>query len=210
MLQARLKDVPFFSGMSKKELAAISRQTEKYSKSLEGIRKMERLPSALFIIDVGKESIAVQEAKRLCIPIVGVVDSNNSPRDIDFMIPGNDDAIRAIDLYCTAVANACLEGYEWPGNLRELGHLIERAVLTCPETATELDADMIEAPAAGRRDAADEARTGGGGLSLEASERAMIERALQESKGNQTRAAQLLGITRDTLRYRMAKFKMTS
>ena len=98
--------------LSKKELAAISRQTEKYAKSLEGIRKMERLPSALFIIDVGKESIAVQEAKRLCIPIVGVVDSNNSPRDIDFMIPGNDDAIRAIDLYCTAVANACLAGYE--------------------------------------------------------------------------------------------------
>lgn len=98
--------------LSKKELAAVSRATEKYSKSLEGIRKMERLPSALFVIDVGKESIAVQEAKRLCIPIVGIVDSNCSPRDIDFMIPGNDDAIRAIDLYCTAVANACLSGYE--------------------------------------------------------------------------------------------------
>ncbi|MBK7947331.1 MAG: 30S ribosomal protein S2 [Deltaproteobacteria bacterium] len=98
--------------LSKKELAAVSRETEKYAKSLEGIRKMERLPSALFIIDVGKESIAVQEAKRLCIPIVGIVDSNNSPRDIDFLVPGNDDAIRAIDLYCTAVANACLTGYE--------------------------------------------------------------------------------------------------
>ncbi|MEZ4330253.1 MAG: 30S ribosomal protein S2 [Myxococcota bacterium] len=98
--------------LSKKELAAVSRETEKYSKSLEGIRKMDRLPSALFIIDVGKESIAVQEAKRLCIPIVGIVDSNNSPRDIDFVVPGNDDAIRAIDLYCTAAGNACLEGYE--------------------------------------------------------------------------------------------------
>jgi small subunit ribosomal protein S2 len=98
--------------LSKKELAAGWRATEKYSKSLEGIRKMERLPSALFVIDVGKESIAVQEAKRLCIPIVGVVDSNCSPRDIDFLVPGNDDAIRAIDLYCTAVANACLAGYE--------------------------------------------------------------------------------------------------
>ena len=98
--------------LSKKELAAVARETEKYGKSLEGIRKMDRLPSALFIIDVGKESIAVQEAKRLCIPIVGIVDSNNSPRDIDFLVPGNDDAIRAIDLYCTAVANACLEGYE--------------------------------------------------------------------------------------------------
>ncbi len=98
--------------LSKKELAAVSRATEKYAKSLEGIRRMERLPSALFVIDVGKESIAVQEAKRLCIPIVGVVDSNCSPRDIDFLVPGNDDAIRAIDLYCTAVANSCLSGYE--------------------------------------------------------------------------------------------------
>ena len=98
--------------LSKKELAAMSRQTEKYEKSLEGIRAMERQPDAIFIIDVGKESIAVQEAKRLHIPIIGIVDTNNSPRDIDFVIPGNDDAIRAIDLYCTAVANACREGYE--------------------------------------------------------------------------------------------------
>ena len=98
--------------LSKKELASMMRQVEKYSKSLEGIRAMERPPNAIFIIDVGKESIAVQEAKRLHIPIVGVVDTNCSPRDIDFVVPGNDDAIRAIDLYCTAVANVCLEGYE--------------------------------------------------------------------------------------------------
>ena len=98
--------------LSKKELASMTRQVEKYAKSLEGIRSMERPPDAIFIIDVGKESIAVQEAKRLHIPIVGVVDTNCSPRDIDYVVPGNDDAIRAIDLYCTAVANACREGYE--------------------------------------------------------------------------------------------------
>jgi small subunit ribosomal protein S2 len=98
--------------LSKKEAAAMTRQVEKYAKSLEGIRSMERQPDAIFIIDVGKESIAVQEAKRLNIPIVGVVDTNNSPRDIDFVVPGNDDALRAIDLYCTAAANACREGYE--------------------------------------------------------------------------------------------------
>jgi small subunit ribosomal protein S2 len=96
--------------LSKKELAAMSRAVEKYSKSLEGIRGMERQPDAIFIVDVGKEGIAVQEAKRLHIPIVGVVDTNCSPRSIDYVIPGNDDAIRAIDLYCTAVANACREG----------------------------------------------------------------------------------------------------
>jgi len=98
--------------LSKKELSSMTRQVEKYAKSLEGIRSMERPPSAIFIIDVGKEGIAVQEAKRLHIPIVGVVDTNCSPRSIDYVIPGNDDAIRAIDLYCTAVANACREGYD--------------------------------------------------------------------------------------------------
>ena len=98
--------------LSKKELSSMTRQVEKYAKSLEGIRHMERPPSAIFIIDVGKEGIAVQEAKRLHIPIVGVVDTNCSPRSIDYVIPGNDDAIRAIDLYCTAIANACREGYE--------------------------------------------------------------------------------------------------
>ncbi len=98
--------------LSKKELSSMTRQVEKYDKSLEGIRSMERTPDALFIIDVGKESIAVQEASRLHIPIVGIVDTNCSPRQIDLVVPGNDDAIRAIDLYCTAAANACREGFE--------------------------------------------------------------------------------------------------
>ncbi|MFK7898813.1 MAG: 30S ribosomal protein S2 [Myxococcota bacterium] len=98
--------------LSKKEQSSMQRQVEKYEKSLEGIRSMDKLPDAIFIIDTGKESIAVQEAKRLHIPIVGIVDTNNSPRHIDFVVPGNDDAIRSIDLYCTAVANACREGWE--------------------------------------------------------------------------------------------------
>jgi small subunit ribosomal protein S2 len=98
--------------LSKKELSSMTRQVEKYDKSLQGIRSMERTPDAIFIIDVGKESIAVQEANRLHIPIVGVVDTNCSPRSIDLVVPGNDDAIRAIDLFCTAAANACREGYE--------------------------------------------------------------------------------------------------
>jgi small subunit ribosomal protein S2 len=96
--------------VSKKELAQINRQVDKYRKSLDGIRGMSRLPQALFIIDVNCESIAVKEAHRLSIPIVAVVDSNCNPKDIDFVIPGNDDSIRAIQLYCSRVANACLEG----------------------------------------------------------------------------------------------------
>jgi small subunit ribosomal protein S2 len=94
----------------KKELARINRLIEKYRKSLDGIKEMGRLPDALFVVDVSKEEIAVTEARRLGIPIVAVVDSNCSPEGIDFVVPGNDDAIRAIQLYCARVADACLEG----------------------------------------------------------------------------------------------------
>jgi len=96
--------------LSKKELARVNRAVDKYAKSLAGMREMSRLPAAIFVIDVGKESIAVSEARRLGISVVGVVDSNCSPNGIDYPIPGNDDAIRAIELYCNAFADACLEG----------------------------------------------------------------------------------------------------
>ncbi len=98
------------AALSKKELARISRACEKYAKSLDGMKEMNRLPQVVFVIDIGKESIAVSEAKRLGIPVVGVVDSNCNPDGIDFPIPGNDDAIRSVELYCSVVANACVEG----------------------------------------------------------------------------------------------------
>jgi small subunit ribosomal protein S2 len=105
-----LGDEEKLAELSKKDLARMNRQVEKYRKSLDGIRGMSRLPQALFIIDVNCETIAVREARRLSIPIIAVVDSNCDPLDIDFVIPGNDDSIRAINLYCSKVANACLEG----------------------------------------------------------------------------------------------------
>jgi small subunit ribosomal protein S2 len=95
---------------SKKELARLNRSIEKYRKSLEGIKEMTRLPDAIFMVDVNREAIAVSEARRLGIPLVAVVDSNCSPDGIDFVIPGNDDSIRAIQLYCSRIADACLEG----------------------------------------------------------------------------------------------------
>ncbi len=95
---------------SKKELSRLNRSIEKYRKSLDGIREMTRLPDAVFVLDVNREAIAVSEAQRLGIPIVAVVDSNCNPEDIDYVIPGNDDSIRAIQLYCSRIANACLEG----------------------------------------------------------------------------------------------------
>ncbi len=96
--------------LSKKELSRMNRWVDKYQKSLDGIKEMTRLPDAVFVIDVGCEAIAIKEANRLGIPIVGVVDSNCNPDSIDYVVPGNDDSLRAIQLYCERVAEACIEG----------------------------------------------------------------------------------------------------
>ncbi len=96
--------------MSKKEALSFSRELEKLQRSLGGIKDMNGLPDALFIIDVGYQKIAIQEAKSLNIPVVGVVDTNNSPEGVDYVIPGNDDSARAIRLYARDVADAILEG----------------------------------------------------------------------------------------------------
>ncbi len=99
-----------FDRITKKETLTLSREREKLERSLGGIKDMAGLPDALFIIDVGHEKIAVAEAKKLGIPVIGVVDTNNSPDDIDYIIPGNDDAIRAVTLYAQGIANAVLDG----------------------------------------------------------------------------------------------------
>ncbi|MBQ9394597.1 MAG: 30S ribosomal protein S2 [Proteobacteria bacterium] len=99
-----------FAKLSKKEVRVIEREREKLEKSLGGIKDMNTLPGALFIIDSGKESIAVNEAKILGIPVIAVVDTNCDPEPIDYVIPGNDDAIRAIRLFSSAIADACIEG----------------------------------------------------------------------------------------------------
>ena len=96
--------------LSKKEQLLNQREREKLERSLGGIKNMERVPDALFVIDVGFHKIAVTEARTLGIPIVGVVDSNNSLDGIDYVIPGNDDSTRAIRLYARGVADAILEG----------------------------------------------------------------------------------------------------
>lgn len=96
--------------LSKKELSRINRWIEKYKKSLDGIKEMTRLPDAMFIVDVKREAIAVKEGHRLGIPIIAIVDSNCDPGSIDFVIPGNDDSTRAIELYCQRAADACAEG----------------------------------------------------------------------------------------------------
>ena len=96
--------------MSKKESLFYQREIEKLDKSLGGIKDMPSLPDALFIVDVGYQKIAVEEATKLGIPIIGVVDTNHSPLGIDYVIPGNDDANKAIQLYARGIADAILAG----------------------------------------------------------------------------------------------------
>ncbi len=99
-----------FDRLGKKEILMLRREHDKLEKSIGGIKDMRRPPDAMFVIDVGYEKIAVAEARKLGIPVVAVVDTNNSPDNIDYVIPGNDDAIRAIQLYVTAAADAINEG----------------------------------------------------------------------------------------------------
>jgi small subunit ribosomal protein S2 len=97
---------------TKKEALQLDREREKLEKNLGGIKHMNKLPGAIFVIDPKKEAIAVQEANKLGIPVVAVVDTNCDPDNIDYIIPGNDDAIRAIRLFATLMADACVEGSE--------------------------------------------------------------------------------------------------
>ncbi len=97
-------------GLTKKERLGLEREQAKLQASLGGIREMGGLPDLLFVIDVGKEDLAILEAQKLGIPVVGVVDTNCSPKGVSYVIPGNDDAARAIALYCDLVARAALDG----------------------------------------------------------------------------------------------------
>ncbi|EPX86143.1 ribosomal protein S2, bacterial type [Rubellimicrobium thermophilum DSM 16684] len=99
-----------FEGLTKKERLGMERQQQKLQASLGGIREMGGIPDLLFVIDVNKEDLAIKEARKLGIPVVAVVDTNCSPEGVDYIIPGNDDASRAITLYCDLVARAALDG----------------------------------------------------------------------------------------------------
>jgi small subunit ribosomal protein S2 len=99
-----------YEKINKKEILQLSREQEKLHKTLGGIKEMGGLPDVLFVIDVGYEKIAVLEATKLGIPVVGIVDTNNSPDNVDYIVPGNDDSMRAIKLYTKLVADAILEG----------------------------------------------------------------------------------------------------
>ena len=117
---ARLRDLEAmetdgrYESLSKKEIAQIEKEKRKLQKNLEGIRHMSRLPDALFVVDTRKEKIAVDEARKLKIPVIGVVDTNCDPDEVDYVIPGNDDALRAIRLFASRIADAIVVGPRHP------------------------------------------------------------------------------------------------
>jgi small subunit ribosomal protein S2 len=115
----RLKDIEAqiadgtFAKLTKREALERTREMEKLEKSLGGIKDMGGLPDAMFVIDVDHEATAIAEARKLGIPVIGVVDTNSNPIGIDYVIPGNDDAIRAITLYVSSMADAVIEGRDY-------------------------------------------------------------------------------------------------
>ena len=125
-----------FAKLTKKEALMRSRMKEKLERSIGGIKEMSGLPDVLFVVDVDHERIAVTEANKLGIPVIGIVDTNSDPDGVDYVIPGNDDAIRAIKLYVTAVADAVLAGKAASGE-----------VVSADEFVEVTEADAAPAPA---------------------------------------------------------------
>ena len=133
-----------FAKLTKKEALMRSRMKEKLERSIGGIKEMSGLPDVLFVVDVDHERIAVTEANKLGIPVIGIVDTNSDPDGVDYVIPGNDDAIRAIKLYVAAVADAVIAGRTQAGEVVAASEFVE---VTEPEPAAEAaeEADAVSA-----------------------------------------------------------------
>jgi len=131
-----------FEVLPKKEVIKLKKEMAKLENNLGGIKDMEELPGVLFIVDPKKENIAILEAKRLGIPVVGLVDTNCSPENIDYVIPGNDDAIRSVKLIAEVMANACIEGRQG-----------EAMDLAAEEQPVEENAESIEEVVANEEEA---------------------------------------------------------
>ncbi|WP_432471906.1 30S ribosomal protein S2 [Amphritea sp. HPY] len=121
-LEAQSQDGTF-AQLTKKEALMRQREMEKLERSIGGIKDMGGLPDALFVIDVDHERIAINEANKLGIPVIGIVDTNSNPDGVDYVIPGNDDALRAIQIYVKAAADSCSDGTE--GNAADKGEFVE-------------------------------------------------------------------------------------
>ena len=147
-LDEQLADVEKMQGLTKRELLGLTRERDKLERALGGIKEMAGVPDLLVIIDTNKEDIAVAEANKLGIPVIGVLDSNSDPAGIDHPVPGNDDANRAISLYCDLIVGAALDGLqqEVTASGADAGEAEEAPAEVIPEDAAAVD--TAAAPAA--------------------------------------------------------------
>jgi small subunit ribosomal protein S2 len=146
------------SGLTKKELLQLTRERDKLERALGGIKEMGGLPDIIVVVDTNKEELAILEAVKLGIPVIGVIDSNSSPEGITYPIPGNDDALRAITLYCDLVARSVLDGIREEMTLlgEDLGEAVEAPVEELPEEVVAEEVVAEAAPEAAPEAAAEE------------------------------------------------------
>ena len=139
----RMQEDGTFEVLPKKEVILLKKEMEKLEKNLGGIKDMEEIPGVMFVVDPKKEHIAILEARKLGIPVVGLIDTNCNPEDLDYPIPGNDDAIRAVKLIADTMANAIIEGRQ--GESMDMGEDVAQEVeATEPESIEEVVAEEAE------------------------------------------------------------------
>ena len=148
-----------FDKLNKKEVLTRTRMKDKLENSIGGIKDMNGLPDILFVVDVDHERIAINEANKLGIPVVGIVDSNSNPDGVDYIIPGNDDSIRAIKLYAASIADAVLEGKAQSATITSKDEFVEQTedVTAAPEVITEVEAAEPQVEVVAEAPKADEA-----------------------------------------------------
>ena len=177
-----------YDAKNKKEVLNLHREQEKLNKTLGGIKEMGGLPAALFVIDVGHEDIAIKEANKLGIPVVGVVDSNNSPANIEYIIPGNDDSMRAINLYTSLAADAVNIGKASVAVAAENEELIELGTAEKAPPAAKKKA-AVKAEAAAEEAPATEAKADTATEEAPAAEaKAKADTATEEAPATETKA----------------------
>lgn len=138
-LEAMFENPKALLGKTKKEVLTLQREKDKLSRNLEGIKNMGGLPDAIFVVDVKQEKTAIQEANRLKIPVAGIVDTNSDPAGVDYMVPGNDDAIRAVRFYCKTLADVIIESRR---------PILEEEAAKAKEKAAKTKVKAAKAPAA--------------------------------------------------------------
>lgn len=176
------------TGLTKKEVLTLTRDREKLEKSLGGIKNMGGLPDLIFIIDTNKEDLAVKEAARLNIPVIGILDSNSSPDGITYPVPGNDDATRAIKMYCQLIADAALDGLQESLSKSGVDLGASEEVPFNRASKGKADAALEAAKAEKEDDDSSSAKGKGGKGKKEKAAPVVVKKAAKTKEGEETKA----------------------